>query len=514
MYKEFDRSEIKEWSGGRRGSIVNHAYNDIYRLAFGESGYLEHFYLLILDKVSGATDVRTFNSNTFLSEISHAKAFVNKDIYITANPLKKAVVSKAELSKIASSVSNSSDDIDTSLKYSGKEKKLYSCKKKTKGCQIVKRTNANIFSLRNIVIDVDFHGYDPDETAELIRNFENLFDELFEDVPMPNIIHNTGRGFQFWYALDETSVQLNWKYELVRNALIDDYNKFLKDNIWELDGATVDKAASSNLCGLFRLFGTYNSMAGAFSMPIMKRNTRYSLDLLAEMLEIKLYSAKEREQYWKEHSKRVACKKYFNGEYHNRRIDFLLNLITYRNALPGQEMRDYFIFHIYNELVQTEISLDEAKDTIIGINNNFKQPLSMTEVLKICRGVDKVGFYKYKTVKILENICATNEEIHALNFSYNCDHRSENRILKEKRNKEIIQLYRSGLKFAVIAKEVGCCLNTVKNIVHTYTDNIAQKIRNFIASRKKVRRQVSSYVPDEPDFYNEPILFVKYIQTE
>ena len=372
-----ERSEIKRWSGGKRGFIINSKYNDIFRLCFGESKYLNHFYLLILDKKSNATDVRLINSKNFLSEISRMKGFINKDIYISANPFKKAVVSGAKFSRL-----RENPDLDTRL-ISSKDRKNFDA--------AMKRSNNNVFSLRNIVIDVDFHGYDPDTTQELLCNFEGLFDELFENIPKPNIIHNTGRGFQFWYTLEETSIKLKWKYSLIQNKLIEKFNEILRDNVWLLDGATVDKCASSNISGLFRLFGTYNSMAGVFCDPKIIKTDRYSLNELSELLDIKLYSDSEREQFKKNMNKKIASKQYFDGSYHNSRVDFMIKLIKLRNAAVGRELRDYFIFHIYNELVQINDNRENIREQILEINKLFKQPLSITEIQKICRGVDKVG---------------------------------------------------------------------------------------------------------------------------
>ena len=68
------------------------------------------------------------------------------------------------------------------------------------------RAESNLFSINNIVLDFDIHSrMNQHDREELIEDFIwHLKRDLFSvhdgtGIPMPNVIHYTGRGVQLWW---------------------------------------------------------------------------------------------------------------------------------------------------------------------------------------------------------------------------------------------------------------------------------------------------------------------------
>ena len=129
-----------------------------------------------------------------------------------------------------------------------------------------KRNEKNLFTLHNIVIDIDCHKYgiskkDRDNEIEKCEVYlRELFDNSLE-LPSQNTIVKTGRGLQLWWAIKPLSAaKLKNIYKETAAYLCDQLDEKISKQYY-LNFLRVDRAASLKMAGYFRLPGTYNSKA-------------------------------------------------------------------------------------------------------------------------------------------------------------------------------------------------------------------------------------------------------------
>ena len=128
------------------------------------------------------------------------------------------------------------------------------------------RVSESLFTLQNIVLDVDCHdeSLTPGKRQHLLDAFLYfLRADLFgaPDFLRPNTIVETGRGVQLWWAIQPVSKWKAQQYEAVREKLIERIQQLLADYP-ALHGLELDRGASHNAAGVFRLPGSYNSKTG------------------------------------------------------------------------------------------------------------------------------------------------------------------------------------------------------------------------------------------------------------
>lgn len=126
----------------------------------------------------------------------------------------------------------------------------------------VSRHSSDLFSLHNLVIDIDCH----DVFSLSLRDF--LLDclsvrftiSLFDtSVPMPTTIVNTGRGLQLWWSIAGISANFKSFYDEVLDYYISSLSEVLVDgSLDDFSMFQVDVGASKNVVGYFRLPCTMN----------------------------------------------------------------------------------------------------------------------------------------------------------------------------------------------------------------------------------------------------------------
>lgn len=130
----------------------------------------------------------------------------------------------------------------------------------------VERRKESLFSFHNIVIDVDCHVGEPPSDDVLDGIFWRFKRDLGDLIPLPTSVVFTGRGLQFWWALEPLHVKCKYYYDLARNALIEVLELFLSCHYGPLEEDfsvfQVDKGASTNDVGYFRLPFSYHSKVG------------------------------------------------------------------------------------------------------------------------------------------------------------------------------------------------------------------------------------------------------------
>lgn len=150
------------------------------------------------------------------------------------------------------------------------------------------RAEKNLFSINNIVLDFDIHTrMNQHDREELLEAFvwylkRDLF--YYTSGLSPNVIHYTGRGVQLWWHIEETSGELDFLYRLVVGLLLDRISDLLNEYPTLQKTIEVDRVASKNIIGLYRLFDTYNTHTRTKTQTEILHYNSYDLNTLFQLL--------------------------------------------------------------------------------------------------------------------------------------------------------------------------------------------------------------------------------------
>lgn len=343
-----------------------------------------------------------------------------------------------------------------------------------------KRDSAHLFTLHNIVIDIDCHYLDP-TTDEFHETIDMLVDRIYKkavnsDFIMPNSIVYTGRGLQLWWALVPASSQLRFMYDLVRSKLIETLDKMTGRG--QYSGFSVDKAASKNYAGFYRLPFSVNA----------KNNRMVDLEIYHQgRLDLKT-------EYEKIMGEKIASgeiissipkkdKKYIDEAKKNRKTKCTRKCRNRHNLLGTREKmlhrlaemrgyniigsRDLMLLILHSAYLSIGRSEEEAWEAVLALNNAFTDPL---EEYKI-RGYLKTSLekkYRFTNKRIIEVLNMTKEECDILNFHEHVSYAkksAENRSKKCARNQIIFNMFCEGKTTKEIAESAGCSASTVDKII-------------------------------------------------
>ena len=343
------------------------------------------------------------------------------------------------------------------------------------------RKSENLFSLKNMVIDIDCHNSELDDydRNELLEDF--LF-RIKRDLELPpfNIVHFTGRGLQLWYCLEEIAGVWSFLYKDTVEKIIDALET-LKEEYTEFEQLNID-GISKNLVGFFRLFETYNTKTGRKSVAEIQDYVKYDLSELHQSI-----------PRVRKNTQNILSQTNVQCDYialNHKRIDFIKWLIAYRNAPIGSETRDKLLLLFYNACVQV-MSREMAQAYTLKLNKEFKIPLERTE--NIFTYIDQKGFLNFKNdtfCMFLElNEFERHEYMKQKTSNYTRD--KNRRLAKEERNRRILELHKAGKTNLEIAEILNIGRNTVsrfltKNIKQLTSDEKKAKIIEYREKGLKV----------------------------
>lgn len=356
------------------------------------------------------------------------------------------------------------------------------------------RSQATLFSLTNIVIDLDIHSLDKlfetdnsENITDWLKN-GNLYDkhrwrmqktdelchdllwrlqrDIFGDF-MPNVVHLTGRGLQFWWHLAEASNQLLWLYQQVTNNIILLIENFLQDNPELHHVVEIDYVASRNPAGLFRLFGTFNSKTGRQSRYEILHHNSYDLNQLAGILnnyeEIQLLSKPEhmrptnnanvqtiegRENPRAAKPHRAHTAQFKRKWLIEQRVAELTDHVGWRNKI---------IFAAFHNMCLI-VSVETAQEYCLNLNQRFSEPLLSIEHIITCE-----KHYPFRDETLCDYLGITKERYDELSQHYYATHRNDARNIqaqarkeeKEQRYAECQRLRDEGYTLAEITRITG-----------------------------------------------------------
>lgn len=422
-----------------------------------------------------------------------------------------------------------------------------------------KRRRYNLFTLKNLVIDIDCHELNLSNPMAMRNRCNQLVDTLFTEVfiddvvPCPNSVVYTGRGVQLWWAIETTYIKPLKKLESTNQEL--KANKKAENNnpektadseksrevknfteprystkeeslillmslqtkgYWcaifeeviernsELACFKVDRTASKNAVGLYRLPGTYNQKTKTlvtvknYSMntynPRELWDKDYNKYLEHTRLLIRKGKVKDFKKYCQEFTSTPRCA-FSNDEAALfagitscgalNRCKAVVALRKRRNAPVGAEYRDMSCFILYNTYRFAGLDDVESVRRVILFNKGFKQPLSENELLNYLGSAREKGGYKMTNATIIDMLNITKDEQVAIKLApisaYNeVLSRNEYKKMVRKENKierigHILAYHMTGLNNTQIASKVKDSRPTVIKYVHEYETNSIDK---------------------------------------
>ena len=355
----------------------------------------------------------------------------------------------------------------------------------------VSGTNRNLsglFGLQNIVIDVDCHE-DGTDVIGLVQAFLWRADrDLWGDgeLPRPNSIVRTGRGVQLWWALNPCHASCRNHYNNVKTGIMDRISLMLDEYSEELNGLDIDRGASNNAVGYFRMPCTFNTAAKRYGSLQILHGERYNLQELAHITPLANAERAKIEE------KAVPMQKSDLIVLHNahstgaKRVLQLIKLRNFRNNDVGDETRNNLCFSVYNAL-RMSYDHEEAMERLRAYNDGFKQPMTEKELEHtICSAKEKDG-YKYTNAKLIELLEITQEEqdtigLHPFGGEYrpwnhakpNATRDAVRKARREDRDGKIISMHRKGVSQAETARTLGISRTTVARVLRDWKEETAQ----------------------------------------
>jgi DNA-binding CsgD family transcriptional regulator len=378
----------------------------------------------------------------------------------------------------------------------------------------IKRRKEDLFGLQNIVIDVDCHD---DRTTQAINDIVVGFiwrckRDLWADgtIPTPNSIVRTGRGVQLWWAIQpcyggqEYGISL-YHHNKIKRTFIAHIERLIEEYAEELEGLDVDRGASSNPVGYFRMPGTYNTKAKCYASLEVLHEERYDQRELTKLARPEIRANENASAKYVpllDSDRRVLQNYESTGV---RRVIQLVKLRNLRNNEVGSEMRDYFNFSVYNAL-RMNYDHDEAMERLESFNDGFKEPMSEVELKNCVSSAEKKGGYQYRNETLIELLGVTPEEQQAIGLfpagqnqrkKPNASRDEARKTLKEDRDNKILALIKKGVSQAETARILGIGKNTVWRVVKRLKE-VAETVIPMPKIQENSRHQNGSIYVTEP----------------
>lgn len=402
----------------------------------------------------------------------------------------------------------------------------------------VKRRLEDLFSLHNIVIDVDCHGAFSNESERetLLQDFLWRFHhDSGEEMPAPSSVVMTGRGLQFWWALNPLSVKGKWYYDQVKAFFMERIGEMLEQK--EFSPLSVDGTASKNGVGYFRLPGTFNSKAKKLvTVELNEDKPVYVLqDLVAKMEEFRQEGSEvarvekadtvtqgkaplsalnlgknqgdrlsqqgtsvcKNQRTWKRTEGDDRCCGRYSPEevalmtgYHRFgffRVKQLIQLRQLRQREKGQEERNNFNLLVYNTLLPV-FGEEKSMEKLRLFNAGFQEPMSEKELEGTISTSSLGHYYKFTNETLIDFLGITEEEQVIIGLfpaekkpflcGGNPSKSASRRLMKEHRNQRIFSLHQEKWSNVKIAHELGISHVTVSTVLKKWK---AQEQRDFLA---------------------------------
>lgn len=342
------------------------------------------------------------------------------------------------------------------------------------------RTSDNLFSLNNIIIDIDCHSKsNVISRYEVLKLTEEIGWRLNRDLwtcgelEMPNIVHYTGRGIQLIWHIESTSAKLLFLYHKAIDYIAVIIREWLKEYPTLQRHFEIDITASKNAVGLFRMFNTYNTKAKTLTVADVLHDKAINLNDFVKQLEesepVKEY-LQRKERIKKRYNKQELNEDYEPEErkngysaLHYKRIKIIEELARETENPVGH--RDMMIFLAFNSARQI-YPFETAKKICRKINCSFSEPLPDIEYI-----FKQEKVYQIKNSTFFEKLGVSQEEL--INMGkYEMSRpnitrdlaRGQRKAERQMKKDMAEKLIKSGMTHKDVAERTGLSLSTIAKI--------------------------------------------------
>lgn len=338
----------------------------------------------------------------------------------------------------------------------------------------------NLFAINAIWIDVDAHERTsncPNQEDALSLLSQGI--EIWTELPEPNIVVYSGRGFHLIWLIGQCAASLGFMASEISKYIGNTIQNLFTD--LQIIGYSVDSGYCSNIAGLTRIPGTFNTRANNYCTCEIRHSVRMSL--VEEYKDLQFYPRKSIAA--SEHCCRYATTAVqAAGE---RRIDALLKLLKLRSKWEGY--RDSFLFSLFSAYQMSGYSDEDALRLTLEANSEFGHPLPEREVRSLLSTATKKR-YKMGNTYIINTLGLTADEQAAIGIfamPAGAAKRGKNQARDEKiaakrrkENRMIMRFHTLGWSISAIAKKVNRCYNTIKKRV----SELAGKLEGLFSDRE------------------------------
>lgn len=254
------------------------------------------------------------------------------------------------------------------------------------------RRLVHLKELKALYIDIDC--YNKKLTKEAVKYF--LENDLYGQIPIPNMLIDSGRGLYYIIFLENTGVKELPKWQVVEKFLYEKL-KYLGADAKALDATRV-----------LRITGSMNSKSNSIVKIIDSYDYKYTLDDILENYIPEIIEEKKEIQKPKKTKKRGRKKKivslYNLYNLYYTRINDIKKLVEIRNYnMTGyREITLFLLRYFLNVYCKDD---EQALNEIIYINSFFTEPLSDDEVIEATSSATIGGTeskYKYSNDKLID----------------------------------------------------------------------------------------------------------------
>ncbi len=366
----------------------------------------------------------------------------------------------------------------------------------------------NLFSLENMVIDIDCHQEDisPNQRENLLETFLFRFADL--DIPSPHTMVRTGRGLQLWWKILPIHSKCLFFYNQGKSYLLDRIQLLLEEYPEELSSLTLDRVASTNAAGLYRLPGTKNPKAHKeVTYTKTSHNPPYTVQELVKLAE---ENPVKTTQNSKPKRNSMTEKDLFAGQYATAELDLLdqTNSLTFfrckqliqlrklRNRPMGMEERNNFSLIAYSALRATFPHL-EAMEHLRAFNQGFQQPMTEKELQNTIYTAQEKDGYHFTNRCILDFLQVSPQEQELIglyatkgSFETTTSHPARDiarKLKKEDRIEKIKNYVSQGKTNVEIAKEMNLSEKTVGKYARPFRQERKESILQALKENKTIQ---------------------------
>ncbi|MCC8080949.1 MAG: hypothetical protein LIO80_02870 [Lachnospiraceae bacterium] len=361
------------------------------------------------------------------------------------------------------------------------------------------------FSCKNICIDIDDHGADPEEALHEVNAFlEDLqLQRRKHKIPMPNTVVYTGHGIQLWYHLHGTSAKRHIISKLTAEALCKQFQTFIDASPVAYADLEVDLAASARRCGLSRLPGSYNTKAQCFTQGIILSTRKWDLD------DLKAKAGVPDKPEKKKRGKTGSRGKTGRRDNRSRYAALILRVLSEAAESGDYRSREVLCHVFHSKLLVLGVSQSEAEAAVREFNLLFKESLPDREINDLVR-CDNSHYYRYSDKRMFSYAGVSCERAERYSLEKKCiseprDYRRENakrdrRRLEERIawHNEIRELRQQGLSISAISRKTGRCRDTVAKYADTPMEDVGQALEALSHAPAEAKEKPKPAAEPEP----------------